>query len=63
MNRIREIRKERGMTQQQLSDVSTVPRVCITRYESGKYRPTLSNAEKLAAALHCTIEELIKKAG
>jgi putative transcriptional regulator len=62
-NRIREIRKERGITQQQLSEMSSVPRVCITRYESGKYRPTLKNAEKLAAALHCTIEELIRKAG
>ncbi len=62
-NRIRELRKERGMTQQQLSEMSSVPRVCINRYENGKYRPTLRNAEKLAAALKCTIEQLLMKAG
>jgi len=61
---IREIRQERGLTQDQLAELSRVPRICISRYESGKYYPSLSNAMKLAKVLNVTVDELIgKKAG
>jgi DNA-binding XRE family transcriptional regulator len=61
---IREIRHERGLTQDQLAELAKVPRICICRYESGKYYPSLSNAVKLAKVLNVSIEELIgKKAG
>lgn len=60
----REIRLKRGLTQDQLSALSRVPRICICRYESGKYYPSISNAMKLAKALDVTVDELIgKKAG
>lgn len=58
---LRAIRKLAGITQKQLSEISGVPRISIIRYESGKYHPNLKNAEKLAAALRCTIEDLIGK--
>lgn len=61
---IREIRQERGLTQDQLAELSRVPRICISRYESGKYYPSLSNAMKLAKVLGVSVEDLIgKKAG
>jgi DNA-binding XRE family transcriptional regulator len=61
---IREIRQERGLTQDQLAELSRVPRICISRYESGKYYPSLSNAMKLAKVLNVSVEDLIgKKAG
>ena len=40
---IREIRQERGLTQDQLAELSRVPRICISRYESGKYYPILND--------------------
>ena len=61
---IRDIRVKRGLTQDQLAALSRVPRICISRYESGKYYPSLSNAMKLAKALDVSIDELIgRKAG
>ena len=60
---VRTLRKQQGMTQKQLSEKSGVPRLCIIRYESGRYKPGLENAAKLAAALGCSIDELIGKAG
>jgi putative transcriptional regulator len=61
---IRDIRRERGLTQNQLAEISRVPRICISRYESGKYYPSMSNAMKLAKVLNVSIEELLgKKAG
>lgn len=59
----KEIRQKRGLTQEQLAAISKVPRICICRYESGKYFPSFSNAVKLAKALGVTVDELIKKAG
>lgn len=58
---LKSIRKMRGMTQQQLADVSDVPRVCISRYESGKYQPSFTNACKIAKALNVSVDALIKK--
>ena len=60
-NRLRMIRKTKGLTQKWLSEVSSVPRVCIARYESGKYNIGVKNAVKLASALGVTVDELIGK--
>ena len=63
--RLREIRKERGLTQEALSKAAQVNRVNIAKYESGKCAPSLKSAEKIAKALSVTVDELIgeKKAG
>jgi putative transcriptional regulator len=58
---IKEIRQRLGLTQDRLSELSKVPRICISRYESGKYFPSLSNAMKLAKVLNVSVEELIEK--
>lgn len=63
VQKLREIRKKRGLTQKKLAELSRVPRICISRYEAGKYHPGLENASKLAAALGVTVDELIGKAG
>ena len=57
---IKELRAEQGLTQEQLASISCVPRICISRYESGKYSPSMSNAMKLAKALKVSVEELIE---
>ena len=63
MENLREVRKAKGLTQLQLSEVSGVNRVSIAKYESGKSTPSLQTAERLAMALGVTIDELTKKAG
>jgi transcriptional regulator with XRE-family HTH domain len=59
--KIKELRKEKGLTQAELSQISHVPRICIARYEAGEHQPGMGNAQKLAAALGVTVDELIGK--
>ena len=48
--RIKEIRKEIGLTQDQLSSLSGVSRSHLAEIESGKYSPTIKTLEAIAAA-------------
>ena len=56
---IRQLREARGLTQEQLSRLSGVPRATWANLESGAANPTLSVLVKVAAALQVSIEELI----
>lgn len=61
---LREIRKQRGLTQNQLAEKSGVARINIARYESGEVIPGALNLMKLAEALECNAEEILgRKAG
>ena len=57
--RIREIRQEKGMTQQELADRSHITRESICRYECGKRVPDLKNLIRIRCALECTLDELV----
>jgi len=56
---IRQLREARGMTQEQMSRISGVPRPTWANLESGQSNPTLSVLTKVAAALKVPLEELI----
>ena len=56
---LRSIREQRGLNQSQLAALSNVNRVNISQYEIGVRKPNLTTTQKLAAALGCTIEDLI----
>ena len=56
---IQAIRKQNMMTQMQLANKSGISRSTIARIESGKTKPNIGSAAKLAAALNCTIDELV----
>ena len=45
--KIKILRKEKGLTQAELSEISHVPRICIARYEAGEHKPGMGNAQKL----------------
>lgn len=60
---LREIRKARGMTQEQLAKATGIHRVTIAKYEAQNVDPTIENAERLASALGVTVDELIEKKG
>lgn len=44
-------RKELGMTQQDLADVTGIARPNITRFEGGKYNPSLEMLVRIAVAM------------
>ncbi len=57
-NCLRELRTQRGMTQQQLADVLQVSRQTIISIESGKYDPSLPLAFRIARFLGVRLEEI-----
>lgn len=59
MNRIKEMRTKRGMTQVQLANALGVNEVTIVRYETGGRKPKLEQLKKIASVLDCSFLDLI----
>lgn len=57
-NRVRELRGEAGLRQEDLADRVGVSRQTIISIEGGRYNPSLELAWKLSRALGVTIEGL-----
>ena len=57
-NRIEEIRKERGIRQEELAKMLGVSRQTISSLETGRYNPSISLAFKVALCFGMTIEEV-----
>ncbi len=57
-NRIEEIRKERGIRQEELAQVLGVSRQTISSLETGRYNPSIFLAHKIAQHFGMTIEEV-----
>lgn len=57
-NRVRELRTQRGMTQEDLAERVAVSRQTIISIESGRYNPSIMLAYKLAFTFGMPIEEL-----
>jgi len=58
--KLRTLRRDRFMTQEDLADKAGVTREYIARLEAGRYDPSLSTLEKLAKALKVDIAKLLK---
>jgi len=56
---LRRLREARGLTQQELSEVSGVPRPTLAHLESGSANPTLGVMARVAMALSVPMEELV----
>lgn len=56
---IKELRKSRNMTQDTLASALGVQRTTISMWETGQSLPRAELLPKLAAALGCTIDELL----
>ena len=54
-----ETRSRRKMTQEDLSDLSGIPRSTLTHLESGSGNPSLQTLSRLTQALKLSIEELL----
>lgn len=57
-NRIEEIRKERGIRQDELAKQMGVSRQTISSLENGRYNPSIMLAYKIAKYFQMTIEEV-----
>jgi putative transcriptional regulator len=57
-NRVKELRNERGWTQQQLADAVGVSRQSINSIERERYVPSLSLALTFARVFACSTDEI-----
>lgn len=57
-NKIKEYRKEKGVSQEDLAKLCNVSRQTINAIENNKYDPTLSLAFQLSRVLQVTVDEL-----
>ena len=59
-NRLEELRRKAGLTQQELSEEAEVSRKSINAIENGIYVPSTVLALKIAKTLKCKVEDLFK---
>lgn len=59
--RLKRIRKEKGMTQDRVAKCAGVTATSISRWENGERDPAFRDVEKVAAALGVTMEELTRE--
>ncbi|MBE6021253.1 MAG: helix-turn-helix transcriptional regulator [Firmicutes bacterium] len=57
-NRIEEIRKEKGIKQEDFAKIMGVSRQTISSLETGRYNPSIFLAYKIAHYFEMTIEEV-----
>jgi transcriptional regulator with XRE-family HTH domain len=57
---VREVRRDRCLSQRQLAGRMAVPRTYISKIENGKAVPTLSSLQRLAQALEVGICDLLR---
>ncbi|HJC64916.1 MAG TPA: helix-turn-helix transcriptional regulator [Candidatus Blautia merdavium] len=57
-NRLEELRKEKGIKQEDLASALEVSRQTIGSLENGRYNPSILLAFKIARYFHMSIEEI-----
>ena len=55
-NRLEQIRKKKGITQEELADALEVSRQTVGSLENGRYNPSIILAYKIAKYFNLTIE-------
>jgi putative transcriptional regulator len=59
-NYVKELRKERGLTQEELAEAVGVSRQTIISIERGRYVPSLPLALKIAGYFRCSTDDMFK---
>jgi putative transcriptional regulator len=57
-NRLEELRKQRGIKQEDLADMLEVSRQTIGSLENGRYNPSILLAFKIAKFFNMSVEEI-----
>ncbi|MDH4419969.1 helix-turn-helix transcriptional regulator [Bacillus cereus] len=60
MNNINNLRKEKGITQEDLASKVGITRAYLSNLENGKHKPSLNVALKIANILESTVEKIFK---
>lgn len=60
--KIRELRKERGLNQDQLAELASLNRVTVAKYESGRVEPGAQALSRIADALEVSTDVLLGRA-
>ena len=58
-NKLQELRKSRGVTQEELADAIFVTRTAVSKWESGRGYPSIDSLKALSRYFSVTIDELI----
>ena len=61
-NKLKELRKAEGLTQQQLAERLQIPRVNYTRYETNAVRPDYETLIKIADFYEVSLDEIFDRA-
>lgn len=57
--RLRQLREERNLSQQELADLSDLTRITITRFENGQMNPTFDALVGITKGLEIPLKELV----
>ncbi len=57
-NRIEEMRRERGISQEELAKLAGVSRQTVSSLENGRYNPSITLAYKIARLFGAAIEDV-----
>ena len=57
--KLQELRKQRGLTQEELAQILYVSRTAISKWESGKGYPSIDSLKEIAKYFSVTIDELL----
>lgn len=58
-NMIKELRKEKGLTQKQLAEKSGISEISIRKYETGERRPKIQTLKKISDALDVPLSTFV----
>ena len=56
---LKRLRKQKGLSQERLAELSHVHRVSISMFENGKKNPNVDSLKRLANALDVSTDELL----
>ena len=57
--KLQELRKQKGLTQEELSAILFVSRAAVSKWESGRGYPNIDSLKAIAGFYHITIDELL----
>lgn len=57
--KLQELRKQKGLTQEELAQVLFVSRTAVSKWESGRGYPNIDSLKAIAAYFHISIDELL----
>ena len=61
MNRIRELRQEKQLSQEELARLLGVDRSSVARWETGSNNPRMEKLIALARIFGCSLDELVQE--